>query len=80
MDTFVLAWVMLLLFALFNNYVVYRLLKQRGRTDLMWVSVVATVVPIALFAFWPNAFTLMAFPLIQSIGLLVVMRMVQQQS
>ncbi|WP_337870903.1 hypothetical protein [Meiothermus sp.] len=78
MNTFVIAWVMLLLFALFNNYVMYRLLKQRGRTDLMWVSVVATVIPIALFAFWPNAFTLMAFPLVQSVGMLTILRMVQR--
>lgn len=78
MNTFVIAWVMLLLFALFNNYVMYRLLKQRGRTDLMWVSVVATVIPIALFAFWPNAYTLMAFPLVQSVGMLTILRMVQR--
>jgi len=78
MNTFVIAWTMLLLFALFNNYVIYRLLKQRGRTDLMWVSVVATVVPIALFALWPSAFTLMAFPLVQSVGMLAILRMVQR--
>jgi hypothetical protein len=78
MDTFVIAWVMLLLFAMFNNYVMYRLLKQRNRTDLMWVSVVSTVIPVALFAFWPGAITLMAFPLIQSVGMLAVMRMVHR--
>lgn len=78
MDTFVIAWAMLLLFALLNNFVIYRLLKQRNRTDLMWVSVVSTVIPVALFAFWPGAITLMAFPLIQSVGMLVILRMVQR--
>lgn len=78
MNTMVIAWVMLLLFAFFNNYVMWRLLKQKNRTDLMWIVITITVVPIALFAFWPNAFTLMSFPLLQSVGMLAVLRMVQR--
>ncbi len=78
MNTFVLAWILLLLFALINNYIVYRLLRQRGRGELMWISLLATLVPIALFALWPGAFTLMAFPLLQSLGLLAIVRLVQR--
>jgi len=78
MNTFVLAWIMLLAFALFNNYIIYRLLRERQRTELMWIGLVATVVPVALFALWPGALTLMSFPLIQSIGMLVIMRLVQR--
>ncbi len=78
MNTFVLAWVLLLVFAVFNNYIIYRLLRERQRTELMWIGLVATVVPVALFALWPGALTLMSFPLIQSIGLLVITRLVQR--
>lgn len=79
MNTFVLAWVLLLVFAAFNNYIIYRLLRERNRTDLMWIGVVATVVPVALFALWPGAITLMSFPLLQSVGMLVIMRLAQQR-
>ncbi|GIW34479.1 hypothetical protein [Meiothermus sp.] len=79
MNTFVLAWVLLLVFAAFNNYIIYRLLRERRRTDLMWIGVVATVVPVGLFALWPGAITLMSFPLIQSVGMLVIMRLAQQR-
>lgn len=79
MNTFVLAWVLLLVFAVFNNYIIYRLLRERNRTDLMWIGVVATVVPVALFALWPGAITLMSFPLLQSVGMLVIMRLAQQR-
>jgi hypothetical protein len=79
MNTFVLAWVLLLVFAAFNNYFIYRLLRERNRTDLMWVGIVATVVPVALFALWPGALTLMSFPLLQSVGMLVIMRLAQQR-
>lgn len=78
MNTLVLAWVLLLVFAVFNNYIIYRLLRERQRTELMWIGLVATVVPVALFALWPGALTLMSFPLIQSIGMLVIMRLVQR--
>jgi len=80
MNTIVIAWVMLLLFALINNYVIFRLLKQRSRTDLMWISVVATIIPIALFAIWPGALSLMSFPLIQSVGMFLIIRLVGRQS
>lgn len=79
MNTFVLAWGLLLVFAAFNNYIIYRLLRERNRTDLMWIGVVATVVPVALFALWPGAITLMSFPLLQSVGMLVIMRLAQQR-
>lgn len=79
MSTFVLAWILLLVFAAFNNYIIYRLLRERNRTDLMWISVVATVIPVTLFALWPGALTLMAFPLLQSIGMLLIMRLAQRQ-
>lgn len=79
MNTFVLAWVLLLVFAAFNNYLIYRLLRERNRTELMWIGVVATVVPVGLFALWPGAITLMSFPLIQSVGMLVIMRLAQQR-
>ncbi len=79
MNTFVLAWVLLLVFAVFNNYIIYRLLRDRNRTDLMWIGIVATVVPVGLFALWPGALTLMSFPLIQSVGMLIIMRLAQQQ-
>lgn len=79
MNTFVLAWVLLLVFAVFNNYIIYRLLRERNRTDLMWIGVVATVVPVALFALWPGAITLMSFPLLQSVGMLIIMRLAQQR-
>ncbi len=78
MSTFVLAWILLLVFAAFNNYIIYRLLRERNRTDLMWISVVATVIPVALFALWPGALTLMSFPLLQSIGMLLIMRLAQR--
>lgn len=78
MNTFVLAWILLIAFAAFNNYAIYRLLKSRSRTNLMWVSVVATVIPVLLFALWPGAFTLMSFPLIQSVAMLGLIRMVQR--
>jgi len=80
MNTIVIAWVMLLLFALINNYVIFRLLKQRSRTDLMWISAVATIIPIALFAIWPGALSLMSFPLIQSVGMFLIIRLVGRQS
>ncbi|GEM84150.1 hypothetical protein [Meiothermus hypogaeus] len=79
MNTFVLAWVLLLVFAAFNNYIIYRLLRERNRIDLMWIGVVATVVPVGLFALWPGAITLMSFPLLQSVGMLVIMRLAQQR-
>ncbi|MCX7783666.1 MAG: hypothetical protein N2318_08485 [Meiothermus sp.] len=79
MNTFVLAWVLLLVFAVFNNYIIYRLLRERNRTDLMWIGVVATVVPVALFALWPGAITLMSFPLLQSVAMLLIMRLAQQR-
>lgn len=79
MNTFVLAWALLLVFAAFNNYIIYRLLRERNRTDLMWIGVVATVVPVALFALWPGAITLMSFPLLQSVGMLIIMRLAQQR-
>ncbi|AWR87223.1 hypothetical protein [Meiothermus taiwanensis] len=79
MSTFVLAWLLLLVFAAFNNYIIYRLLRERNRTDLMWISAVATVIPVALFALWPGALTLMSFPLLQSIGMLLIMRLAQRQ-
>jgi len=78
-NAFVLAWALLLVFAAFNNYIIYRLLRERNRTELMWIGVVATIVPVGLFALWPGALTLMSFPLIQSIGMLVIMRLVQRQ-
>lgn len=78
MNTFVLAWILLIAFAAFNNYAIYRLLKARGRTDLMWISGVATLIPILLFALWPGAFTLMSFPLIQSVAMLGLIRLVQR--
>lgn len=78
MSTFVLAWILLLVFAAFNNYVIYRLLRERNRTDLMWIGVVTTVIPVALFALWPGALTLMSFPLLQSIGMLLIMRLAQR--
>ncbi len=77
MSTFVLAWV-LLLFSLLNNLVLYRLLRERGRTELMWIGVVATAVPVGLFALWPGAFTLISFPLFQSLGMLLVLRLSQR--
>jgi uncharacterized membrane protein YhhN len=79
MNTFVLAWLMLLVFSAFNNYIVYRLLRERNRTELMWISVIATILPVGLFALWPGALTLMSFPLIQSIGMLLIMRLAQRQ-
>ncbi|MBO1437292.1 hypothetical protein [Meiothermus sp. CFH 77666] len=79
MNTFVLAWALLLVFAAFNNYIIYRLLRERNRTDLMWIGVVATVVPVALFALWPGTITLMSFPLLQSVGMLIIMRLAQQR-
>jgi uncharacterized membrane protein len=78
MNTFVLAWLMLLVFSAFNNYIVYRLLRERNRTELMWISVIATILPVGLFALWPGALTLMSFPLIQSIGMLLIMRLAQR--
>lgn len=78
MNTFVLAWVLLVVFAAFNNYIIYRLLQERKRTELMWIGLVATVVPVALFALWPGALTLMSFPLLQSIGMLLIMRLAQR--
>ncbi|MCS7057266.1 MAG: hypothetical protein NZ849_01775 [Meiothermus sp.] len=78
MSTFVLAWILLILFSLLNNFVLYRLLRERGRTELMWVGVVATVVPVGLFALWPGALTLMSFPLLQSLGMLLVLRFSQR--
>lgn len=79
MNTLIIAWIMLLLFGFFNNYIMWRMLTQKKRTDLMWVVIVITVVPIALFAFWPNAFTLMSFPLLQSFGMLAVLRIIQSR-
>jgi len=78
MNTFVLAWLMLLVFSAFNNYIVYRLLRERNRTELVWISVIATILPVGLFALWPGALTLMSFPLIQSIGMLLIMRLAQR--
>jgi len=78
MNTLVLAWLMLLVFSAFNNYIVYRLLRERNRTELMWISVIATILPVGLFALWPGALTLMSFPLIQSIGMLLIMRLAQR--
>jgi hypothetical protein len=78
MNTFVLAWLMLLVFSAFNNYIVYRLLRERNRTELMWISVIATILPVGLFALWPGALTLTSFPLIQSIGMLLIMRLAQR--
>ncbi|MCS7069167.1 MAG: hypothetical protein N2Z75_06725 [Meiothermus sp.] len=79
MNTFVLAWVLLLVFAVFNNYVIYRLLRERNRTELMWIGVVATVIPVGLFALWPGAYTLMSFPLLQSLGMLAILRLAQRR-
>lgn len=78
MNTFVIAWILLLGFALFNNYAIYRMLKQRGRTDLFWIPVVATLVPIVLFAVRPGAYTLLAFPLLQSFGFWLLFRLLSQ--
>ncbi|RDI96033.1 hypothetical protein DV704_03705 [Meiothermus sp. QL-1] len=78
MNTLVLAWILLLAFAFLNNYIVYRLLRERQRTELMWISTVATVVPIGLFALWPGALTLMSFPLLQSLGMLLILRLAQK--
>jgi len=78
MNTLVLAWLMLLVFSAFNNYIVYRLLRERNRIGLMWISVIATVLPVGLFALWPGALSLMSFPLIQSIGMLLIMRLAQR--
>jgi hypothetical protein len=75
MSTFVIAWILLLGFALFNNYTIYRMLSQRGRMSLFWIPVVATLIPIVLFALWPGAFTLLAFPVLQSFGFWLLFRL-----
>jgi len=78
MNKLAIAWILLLAFAAFNNYAVYRMLTQRGRVDLFWISLIITAIPIALFALWPGAFTLLSFPLLQSLGLWLLLRLVSQ--
>lgn len=68
MNTFAIAWILLLGFAFFNNFTIYRMLRQRGRVELLWIPLVATLIPILLFALWPGALTLLAFPVLQSFG------------
>ncbi|MER3483441.1 MAG: hypothetical protein C4332_10130 [Meiothermus sp.] len=75
MNTFVIAWILLLGFALFNNYAIYRMLSQRSRMDLFWIPVAATVIPVVLFAIWPGAYTLLAFPVLQSFGFWLLFRL-----
>jgi hypothetical protein len=77
MSTFVAAWVMLILFSFFNNYVVWRMLSLRKRTDLMWIFIAATAVPIGAFALFPSTATLLAFPVIQTIAMFVLLRILQ---
>lgn len=78
MSTFVLAWIMLILFAFFNNFVVWRMLSMRKRTDLMWISVLATALPIGAFAILPSTATLLAFPVIQTIAMFILLRLLQR--
>lgn len=80
MSTFVIAWVMLVLFSLFNNFVVWRMLSLRKRTDLMRISVVATALPVGAFAVAPSTGTLLAFPVVQTIALFVLLRILQRSS
>lgn len=75
MNTFALAWILLLAFTLFNTYAVYRLLKPRSRMDLLWIPIASSAIPIVLFALWPGAFTLLAFPLLQSAGFWLLFRL-----
>ncbi len=79
MNIFAIAWVLLLVFAFVNNYIVYRMLTQRGRMDLMWISLVGALVPIVLFAIWPGGYTLLSFPLITSLAMFVILRILQSR-
>ncbi|MDX2007743.1 MAG: hypothetical protein SFU83_21095 [Meiothermus sp.] len=77
MSTFVAAWIMLILFSLFNNFVVWRMLSLRGRTDMMWIFVVATAVPVGAFALFPSTGTLLAFPIVQTIAMFLLLKRLQ---
>lgn len=77
MNTMAVAWILLLLFAVVNNYVVYRMLSQRQRMGLMWISLVATLLPLMLFALWPGGITLLSFPLIYSLAMYIILRILQ---
>lgn len=77
MSTFVAAWIMLILFSLFNNFIVWRMLSLRKRTDMMWIFVVATAVPVGAFALFPSTATLLAFPIVQTVAMFVLLKRLQ---
>lgn len=68
MSTIAVAWFLLLAFSAFNLYTAYRLLKVRNLTQLLWIPLVGTAIPILLFAWKPGGLTLLSFPVLQSIA------------
>lgn len=78
-NTTSIAWILLFGFAVFNTFAVYRVLKGRDRLDLMWIPTVCSLVPIILFALWPNPIALLSFPLLQSAGMLIVQKMASKE-
>ncbi|RIH84399.1 hypothetical protein [Calidithermus roseus] len=80
MSTIAVAWFLLLAFSAFNLYAAYRLLKARKLTNLMWIPLVGTVIPILLFAWRPGGLTLLSFPVLQSIAFYVLITIVNRKT
>lgn len=80
MSTIAVAWFLLLAFSAFNLYAAYRLLKARNLTNLMWIPLVGTLIPILLFAWRPGGLTLLSFPVLQSIAFYVLIMIVNRRT
>jgi hypothetical protein len=79
MSTLAVAWFLLLAFSALNLYAAYRLLKARNLTNLMWIPLVGTVIPILLFAWRPGGLTLLSFPVLQSLAFYLLITTVNRK-
>lgn len=74
MNTYTLAWALLLLFGGINLGMAWFFLRPRNRLNLMWIPGGAVALSYLLFALFPGALTLLAFPILQTLAFQALLR------
>ncbi|PZA07890.1 MULTISPECIES: hypothetical protein [unclassified Meiothermus] len=75
MNPYTLAWILLLLFGLINLGMAWSFLRPRNRLNLMWLPGGAVALSYLLFALFPGALTLLAFPILQTLAFQALLRL-----
>jgi hypothetical protein len=71
----IIGWVLLLVFSGLNAFNAWKLLQPRGRTELIWLPVGASILSLALMVFSPFL-GLLSFALLQTLAFYVIYQMV----